>query len=289
MNTKEVLKNGGIPTKLLLLLAIICLCLLMVSPITLVISVLKFPEVTNLKLIQLISTIGLTIIPAFIFANTYSSEPKTFLSLDKKTDWTAIVYVLLIMIISIPFINLIGDLNQRMILPKAFIGLETWMKDLETQAGQLTEKIVKVHSIYGLGFNILLIAVIPAVGEELIFRGVLQGILKEWKGVKIAIWITAIIFSAIHMQFYGFIPRMLMGAFFGYLLFWSGNMWLPIAAHFTNNVIAVIFYYLKFNGYQLPDIDGIGIGNTLWLGIASGGLAVFGFFQLKKHFLIRNL
>jgi hypothetical protein len=99
--------------------------------------------------------------------------------------------------------------------------------------------------------------------------------------VKIAIWLAAFIFSAIHMQFFGFFPRLLLGAFFGYLLLWSGNLWLPIVAHFTNNGIAIVFYYLKYNGYKVPDIDTIGTGSTLWLGIVSVVFLIFGFMWLK--------
>jgi hypothetical protein len=133
-----------------------------------------------------------------------------------------------------------------------------------------------------LAFNIFLIALIPAFGEELFFRGAVQGIIQEKMNVKFAIWITAIVFSAIHMQFYGFLPRMLLGAFFGYLLFWSENLWLPIAAHFTNNAVAIVFYYLKYNGYKLPDIDTVGTGNTLWLGLISAAFAIYGFFWFEK-------
>ena len=137
-------------------------------------------------------------------------------------------------------------------------------------------------------FNIFLIAFIPAMGEELFFRGALQGALRDWKGIKTAIWITAIVFSAIHLQFYGFVPRMLLGAFFGYLIFWSNSIWPAVLAHFVNNVMAVIFYYFKYNGYKLPDIDTIGTGNTLWLGIASGAIALFGLFQLKKQLELKK-
>jgi hypothetical protein len=79
-----------------------------------------------------------------------------------------------------------------------------------------------------------------------------------------------------------------MGAFFGYLLFWSKNLWLPIIAHFTNNVIAVIFYYFKFNGVKLPDIDSIGTGNTIWIGLVSGAIGVFGFFWLRRKFQFKK-
>jgi len=286
MNTiKEVLKNGGIATQLLLFFAIICFCLVVVSPLTLAINALKLSEITNIKLIQLISSIGLTVVPTYIFARTYSSKPSSYLSLDTKTNWKILVYVAILMIVAIPFINLLGSINQQMVLPKALAGIENWMKNAESQASGLTEKILNIHSILSLLFNILLVAIIPAIGEELIFRGVLIKILRDWKGIKLAIWLTAIIFSAIHLQFYGFIPRMLMGAFFGYLLLWSDSLWLPIVAHFTNNAVAIIFYYLKYNGYKMPDIDNIGTGNTLWLGIASGALVVFGISQLKKQIL----
>ena len=282
---KDMFKNGGIATQLLVLFAIICFCLLIISPITVIINELKLQNVTSIKLIQLISSIGLTVVPAYIFAKTFSSKPGAYLSITTRTNWKILTYVALLMIVAIPFINLLGSINQQMVLPKALAGMESWMKDAESKASELTVKILNVHSLSGLSFNVLLVAILPAIGEELIFRGVLIKILKNWKGIKLAIWLTAIIFSAIHLQFYGFIPRMLMGAFFGYLLLWSNSLWLPIVAHFINNAVAIIFYYLKFNGYKMPDIDNIGTGNTLWLGIASGALVVFGISQLKKQIL----
>jgi len=284
---KDIFKNGGVATQLLLLFAIIYFCLVVISPVTLAITALKLPEITNFKTIQLISSFGLSIVPAFFFAKFYSSEPNSYLSLNTKTNWKSLAYVALLMIVAIPFINLMGSINQQMVLPKALAGMESWMKDAESKASELTVKILNVHSLSGLSFNVLLVAILPAIGEELIFRGVLIKILKNWKGIKLAIWLTAIIFSAIHLQFYGFIPRMLMGAFFGYLLLWSNSLWLPIVAHFINNAVAIIFYYLKFNGYKMPDIDNVGTANTRWLGIASGALVIFGIFQLKKKFLHR--
>ena len=245
-------------------------------------------DINSLKWGQLLQSIGMFVIPPFFLAWLCSEKPLSFLNLDRKTNWVDVSYLVFFMILIIPFINLLGDLNHQLVLPKALAGIENWMKTSEAQASQITEKLLNVKNIQGLFFNIFLIAIIPALGEELFFRGALQGILKNWKGVKLAIWITAFVFSAIHLQFYGFVLRMLLGAFFGYLLFWSGNIWLAVIAHFVNNVLAVIFYFLKYNGYQVPDIDTIGTGNTLWLGIASGALAFFGFFQMRKQIQLRN-
>ena len=96
-----------------------------------------------------------------------------------------------------------------------------------------------------------------------------------------AIWLAAFIFSAIHFQFYGFVPRFLLGAFFGYLLVWSGNLWLPVLAHFTNNAVAIVFYYLKNNGFHVFDIDTLGTGNTLWIGYVSGLLTLIMIFLFR--------
>jgi len=180
------------------------------------------------------------------------------------------------------------EFNHQLVLPKALAALENLIKVSQDRADKLVEQMLQVHGFYALLFNIFLIAVLPAVGEELFFRGAIIRIFQNWRGVKTAIWITAFIFSGIHFQFYGFVPRLLMGVFFGYLLLWNGNLWLPILAHFINNVVAVIFFYLKFNGYKLPDIDSIGIGSTLWIGIASGVAGLFAIFWLKRRFSLQK-
>jgi len=93
--------------------------------------------------------------------------------------------------------------------------------------------------------NMLMVAVIPAVGEELLFRGVIQKLLQKLvNNAHLAIIITAILFSAMHFQFYGFLPRWIMGIILGYLFYWSGNIWYPIIAHFLNNGFQVLMVYL---------------------------------------------
>jgi membrane protease YdiL (CAAX protease family) len=286
-NFQGTFKQSGVFTKLILLLAVTLFITVLVSPVAFL-ATMNPTSISWLKFSQLILSIGMFVIPPFVLAYLCSNNTKNFLHLDQKINWTHILIVFVFMLVIIPFVNLLGELNHQLVLPKAFAGLETWMKTSEDQATILTEKFLNVHNLQGLFFNIFLISMIPALGEELFFRGAIQGVLQQKVNIKIAIWITAIIFSAIHMQFYGFLPRMLMGAFFGYLLMWNGNLWLPVVAHFTNNFIAVIFYYLKNNGYTMPDIDTIGTGNTLWIGCLSGILAIIGFFWIKKRILNHN-
>jgi len=280
---RGILKQSGIFSKLLLVVGFTCFFALLAVLVWTIITGGNASEIGSLKLLQLFQSIGLFILPPLVLAYLWNERPFSYLYLDKKTNLSNVGFIVLFMIVVIPFVNLLGDLNQQLVLPKSLAGLEAWMKTSESETAILTEKMLDVHNLQGLIFNIFLIAMIPALGEELFFRGTIQNVFREWKGAVAAIWITAFIFSAIHVQFYGFIPRFLLGAFFGYLLVWNGNLWLTIIAHFTNNVIAVIFYYLKNNGYQIIDIDKIGTGNTLWIGCVSGLLAFVGVILIKKR------
>jgi uncharacterized protein len=279
---KGVFSQSGIVPKILILLGISCFTVVLGAIVMLIVPNANVQNVSYLKTMQLVESVGMFVIPPFIFAYFCSGKPISFLHFDRKTNWLHIALVVLFMLMIIPGINLISSLNQQMILPEAFAGIEAWMKTSEVQMAKLTEQLLNVHTLHALIFNVMLIAMIPALGEELFFRGSVQGIIGEKMNIRFAIWISAIVFSAIHLQFYGFFPRLLMGAFFGYLLFWSDNLWLPIVAHFSNNAVAIVFYYLKYNGHKLPDIDTIGTGNTLWLGLLSTILAILGFFWLKK-------
>ncbi len=119
----------------------------------------------------------------------------------------------------------------------------------------------------GFLVNLLMIAILPAIGEEFFFRGILQRLFSEWfKNIHVAIFITAFIFSAIHFQFFGFFPRFLLGLYLGYLFYWSGNLWIPIVVHFINNALVVILAYISANGYADIDYETFGsTNNTLIL------------------------
>lgn len=197
-----------------------------------------------LRLVQIFSSFGMFILPAYFFAKFESVNGITYLSLVRAPIILAALTILIMFSFG-PMLEYSLELNKGMKLPGFLKGLEEWMLLKETQMEVLTKQLLIMDSPMLLGVNLLMLAIIPALGEELIFRGCLQKIFGRWTGNHhIAIWITAIIFSAIHFQFYGFIPRMLLGALFGYLLVWSGSLWLPIMAHFMNNAIAVVTAYV---------------------------------------------
>lgn len=156
-----------------------------------------------------------------------------------------------------PLMEYIGQWNAGMHLPDSLRGVELWMREQEDSSADLIASIVMVDSVWLVLINILVLAVFPAVAEEYYFRGTLMHIFGRMvNNTHVSIWLTAIIFSAIHVQFFGFFPRMLLGAFFGYLLLWTKNIWVSIVAHFVNNasVTVLAFYYCR-QGKSFEDLQ----------------------------------
>lgn len=193
-----------------------------------------------------------------------------WLHLDSKPSWQEALAAVVVMLLAIPGINLLSAWNQQMVLPEWMSGIEQWMRMQEDAAAQLTEQFLRVDTVGGLLVNIGLMALLPAVGEELTFRGVVQGMFTRNKHV--AIWATAAIFSFVHMQFYGFLPRMLLGAMFGYMLWWTGSLWVPMLMHFVNNCAAVVVAFWAYNYLEEGSaemLDTIGTEDTILLGVFS--------------------
>ena len=262
-------------------------------------SIALFPQpVTTeaLKWVQLIQTAALFLLPPFLMAFLWAKQPLEWLKLKSETRGYGL-WAIFLMLMALPAINLVGYFNQQMSLPAFLEPLEQWMKTAEANAAHLTEQFLSVTTFDGLIINILLMALLPAVAEELTFRGVLQNLFevkdetlkKKGNRVHIAIWCSAILFSAIHMQFYGFLPRMLMGALFGYALVWTGSLWIPILMHFTNNAMAVILYFLAIrSGWDMDKVDTIGTNDTLWLGVVSLVLTIIGIYAFRRSTTMSN-
>ena len=218
-------------------------------------------NIALLKYFQMAQSIGLFVFPAIIAALLFGTKVTSYLRLKKRPYVFSGILAIIIILSASPLINVLGVWNAEMQLPDFLSSIENWMKQSEESAAQLTELFVKADNVWVLLFNILLIGILPAIGEEFLFRGVIQRVFTEWtKNQHVAIWLTAILFSALHLQFYGFVPRALLGAMFGYMFVWSGNLWLPVLAHFVNNTAAVFAYYLYGKGSISIDPDSIGVG-----------------------------
>ncbi|OQB79836.1 MAG: CAAX amino terminal protease self- immunity [Bacteroidetes bacterium ADurb.Bin123] len=239
------------------------------------------PETIRLlKFFQTAQAIGLFIVPSFLVAWLLDGRVMRYLSLDRTAGAVSCILVILLVFVINPFINFTGSLNAEMHLPPFLGRLEEWMRTAEKNAEELTAAFLEVDGIGGLLFNLLMVAILPAFGEELLFRGVIQQQLTRWtRSHHWGIWLAAILFSALHLQFYGFIPRMLLGGMFGYLLVWSGSLWLPVLAHFVNNAGAVIALWMIDHDIIAPEIEEFGAGTEYWPYAAAslilGGIVLF--------------
>ncbi len=197
-------------------------------------------SINALKFLQLFTSVGLFLLPPFLF--DYLADFQ--LHLNKKLSRQIVLLTIALMLIINPFVSYLLQWNQALVLPEFLESIQIWMEASEQKAMQITEAFLQMQTSSDLVINLFLIALIPAIGEELLFRGVLQQILAKWTGkIHLAIFISGFLFSAIHLQFFGFLPRLILGLVLGYMFYWSKNLWLPILAHFTNNALAVIFSY----------------------------------------------
>jgi len=268
MKIKGAFSHSKTGSRIIQLIGVALFFMLIFSLLSVWITKGDFSDIKSLKLAQFFQSLGMFVIPPFILAYLWSKEPLGYLRINRNPSGEYVLFAVIVMLVAIPAINLLGELNHAIPFPDSLSSLENYLIDMEKRAEDLTIRMLDVNSVGGLLVNIGLIAIIPAVGEELFFRGIIQQVLQTNLKSHAAVWITAIVFSTIHFQFFGFIPRMLMGAFLGYLLVWTKNMWVPIIAHFANNAVAVLFYYFNEEGSTF-DIDNIGKSDTYLIGIIS--------------------
>ncbi|MFL5765913.1 MAG: CPBP family intramembrane glutamic endopeptidase [Bacteroidia bacterium] len=224
---------------------------------------------------QIVGVVILFIAPAFLFAGLWTKARIGYLGITTKPALSTLLIASLGILAAFPLINWLAGMNEQMHLPASMHGIEEWMKRSEEQAGKLTDVFTRGTSVGGLILNLFVVAFMAAFSEELFFRGILQKVLHEcFKNKHVAVWLGAAFFSAFHMQFYGFIPRMLMGAYLGYLFLWSGSIWPGMMAHFVNNGIAVFIVWLTNRGAVSADVDKIGSESSQFVYVVCSALMV---------------
>jgi len=249
-----------------------------------------FSSDTGLKIENGINSALMFIVPPIAFyLITRKKDPMQALGLRKVASpaWMLLLVGVIVMFVSLPVTNQLSTWNEAMKFGPAFEKLETWIKNLEDSAAAITERMLNVNTISGLLLNLLIIALIPAVGEELTFRGVLQQSLTHGlKNPHIAIVLSASIFSFIHFQFYGFLPRLFLGLLLGYMFYITGSLWTSILMHFLNNGTAVVLYYLNNRDIIHVDVEHFGALDNPWLVAASAlvtvGLIVWSWWRAKQ-------
>ncbi len=229
-----------------------------------------------LKFLQVLYSIGLFLVPAILAGFLIQRNAWNYLRADRFSNYWIIILVIILMVISIPWINYLSFLNEKLSLPERWGDLMDKIRQNDENSWALMRAYLQTGNIGGLLINLFIVALIPALGEEFLFRGTVQRIFSEWfRNEHLAVWLAAVLFSLMHYQFLGFIPRIMLGALFGYLFVWTGSIWIAVLAHFINNGLAVLYYYIFDRGRVVTEPDSIGMEqNAALMIIASAVITI---------------
>jgi membrane protease YdiL (CAAX protease family) len=201
--------------------------------------------VSAMWLFQILGTTLPILFVPIIFGKFVMRDTEAYTRTSFKFPLVLLMIVFSVMMMSAPIMEVLIALNQKMVLPEFLKGVERWMRESEEAAQKATQALLRMDNWVDMVKAVLLVGLVTAIAEELMFRGCLQTIFTKWtQNTHVAIWITAALFSAFHMEFFGFLPRLMLGVFFGYFTAWSGSVWPAIWAHFLNNGTAVVMTYL---------------------------------------------
>lgn len=199
-------------------------------------------DLTTLRITIALQNILTFAMPAILVAMLFANNRWEFLSLNNRITFSNFALGAALYAIASPAINYTIALNEAIVLPDCLADIENMLKASEEAAKAMTDKLLADRSVLGVSGTVLVIGLLTGFGEEIFFRGALMGIFsKILKNKHVIIWLAAFIFSLFHFQFYGLVPRMILGAIFGYTLYWSRCLWIPIILHAINNSVVVLF------------------------------------------------
>lgn len=230
-------------------------------------ATIDMAERTRYLILSVLQAVLAFSLPSFIVATFGHKGMIGTLSLNKCPSLKAILGVIISFAIGYIMLNQIIFWNDSMKLPAGLSEFEQYIRGMEDMARSTAETLLAVNSIFGLLINVLVIGLITGFAEEIFFRAGLQRLLSKALTNYWAVWVSALIFSAVHFQFYGFVPRMLLGAFFGYLYVWTGSIWVSVFAHALNNSVVVVIDWMLNQG--------IISGNPEYIGVAEHGFPTY--------------
>ena len=268
------------------LFACLYLFFLVVTSVVVQLLVSRHPDSTAVMRIgAVVQDVFMFIVPAVVTALLLTRLPAQFLSIARKPSVPATECGLLALVCSIPAMNRIISMNASMHLPESMAAIEAWMRQSEAAAQHSIDLIIGPHTIPSLMMTVRIMGTFAALGEELFYRGALQRLLLSTRiNAHAAVWITAFIFSAMHMQFFGFVPRLLLGAFLGYAVLWSGSLWVSVILHAANNIMYLVGQYMAQAAPAVAagaDNAGNLLVNTLSAGCAA--LFIYLMYRLRRQ------
>ena len=255
--TFPIIKNATFGTKLLTFMLLLIFGLafsIVLGTIVTIINGSDLQDLKNLQITQIISGVVGFLMPAVVYAMLVQEKPWIYLGFKKIPTWSLLGIVAMFTII--PFLSLVTDWNDSISFPESMSAIEEQMRSLQARS----EDVIKLFIGQGsLCSSLLIIAALAAVSEELLFRSVIQkALIKLFKNAHVAIIVTAFVFSAVHMDFFGFFPRAILGVMLGYMFWLSGSIFPSMLMHFVNNATIVMLYYLNTRGFINIDVEHFG-------------------------------
>ncbi|MER3497998.1 MAG: hypothetical protein C4308_04875 [Chitinophagaceae bacterium] len=224
---------------------------------------LMVPENSNaLRWMQFLSTLFLFFIPAFIYSAICHTKPLTHLGYKKAVSFQQVLIVIIIMFFALPLSASLSQATELLPFPPSV--MEKFKAAEADYLKQITA-IGRMENTADFLISLFMLAILPAVFEETFFRGGVQNLLARWwKTPVLAIIVTSIIFSIVHGSYLGFLSRAALGFILGWMYYRTGNLWLSIIGHVTNNAVALTVFY--FSKGKNPEQD---IHLPIYVGLAS--------------------
>lgn len=240
-------------------------------------NILKPENAGALRLMQFITTLFLFFLPAFFYAWLCHTKPAAHLGFRHKVNLPQIVIVIFIMLAALPLVSALQEVTEMLPWSKAML---VKFKAAEEAYNKQVAVIARMNNFTDYIISVIVIAFLPAVFEETFFRGGIQNLFSRWFKMPIlAIIVTSIIFSAIHLSYLGFLSRFALGCILGWIYYRTGNLWLSIIGHFFNNAFAITMLYISTKPGEKIDPSKIDDKLPLWWGIAALA-ALYGLFLL---------
>ncbi|OFX69650.1 MAG: hypothetical protein A2X12_01030 [Bacteroidetes bacterium GWE2_29_8] len=235
-------------SNLIIFLSIFVIFVVIGSVLSIIISKSSFFEnlnyINNLKLTQLVLSLFIFILPSIFFSFIINKNPLSYFHLNKTANLKVLLLVFLFCLFIIPVINYLSELNNSISFGERYKSIEMSLRSNEKNAEEISKMFLSSTTLLGFFINILIIAIIPAIGEELFFRGTIQKLLQNISNNHhLAILLTGLIFGLVHFQFFSLVPRIILGIYLGYLFYWFNSLWVPILSHFLNNFLVVLYSY----------------------------------------------
>ena len=242
--------------------------------------------VAGIKLSVIASQLLGFAMPALFFARLVNVDVAEELGLENKTNFKSYAVAAVLIAAAIPIINFTHWLNMQIDFAAMWGEVGMQIKKFEEMNGELTKLILPSDGNIGnLLYVIFLIGLIPGICEELVFRGVFQKIFtKAFTNKHAGVWAAAFVFSFAHFQFYGFLPRFILGAVLGYLYMYSRTLWVPILAHAVNNSLGVLFAYFNLDEGETINTDTLGTSTADWIWLTASIMITVGLFIVFKKF-----